>query len=326
MPVKRLGVASPTANNTTILATADVACVASVIVANKGAIDLTATVYVEPADQPNAPDQRAYIVDNLVVTPGQSFETFRFAMGLGDIIKVISSTADAAFSASAVYEVAGTAQIVYQATQPGYPAVGDIWVDSDNGDVKFYTGSGFNTISTIAPTGPTGPTGPVGGAGPTGPTGPTGYGVRVLGTYATYASLISDNPVGTVGDAYVIGTNLWIWSELSESWTDVGQFVGETGATGPTGPTGAASTVAGPTGPTGPAGGPTGPTGPTGAVGPTGPQGQVGPTGPVSIAGPTGPTTAGSTGVSGQIFWDADYIYVCVAANTWKRVAITTWP
>jgi hypothetical protein len=24
--------------------------------------------------------------------------------------------------------------------------------------------------------------------------------------------------------------------------------------------------------------------------------------------------------------WDADYIYVCTATNTWKRVAIATWP
>ena len=40
MPVKRLGVASPAAytNAFTLLATADVACVASVIVANKGNI------------------------------------------------------------------------------------------------------------------------------------------------------------------------------------------------------------------------------------------------------------------------------------------------
>ena len=29
------------------------------------------------------------------------------------------------------------------------------------------------------------------------------------------------------------------------------------------------------------------------------------------------------TGTAGQICWDANYIYVCTATNTWKRVALT---
>jgi hypothetical protein len=33
--------------------------------------------------------------------------------------------------------------------------------------------------------------------------------------------------------------------------------------------------------------------------------------------------TAVSTGTVGQICWDSDYIYVCTATNTWKRVALT---
>jgi len=37
------------------------------------------------------------------------------------------------------------------------------------------------------------------------------------------------------------------------------------------------------------------------------------------------PTTAGDSGAQGEICWDADYIYVCVATNTWKRAAIATW-
>jgi hypothetical protein len=38
------------------------------------------------------------------------------------------------------------------------------------------------------------------------------------------------------------------------------------------------------------------------------------------------PSSATDTGEAGQICWDADYVYVCVATNTWKRSAITTWP
>ena len=37
------------------------------------------------------------------------------------------------------------------------------------------------------------------------------------------------------------------------------------------------------------------------------------------------PATSGATGTTGEIAWDADYIYVCTATNTWKRVAIATW-
>jgi hypothetical protein len=39
----------------------------------------------------------------------------------------------------------------------------------------------------------------------------------------------------------------------------------------------------------------------------------------------TAPATAGATGTAGDIRYDADYIYVCTATNTWKRAAIATW-
>lgn len=37
------------------------------------------------------------------------------------------------------------------------------------------------------------------------------------------------------------------------------------------------------------------------------------------------PASASDTGVTGQIAWDDNYIYVCVATDTWKRAAISTW-
>lgn len=39
----------------------------------------------------------------------------------------------------------------------------------------------------------------------------------------------------------------------------------------------------------------------------------------------TAPSSASDTGTLGQIRIDADYIYVCTATDTWKRVAIATW-
>jgi hypothetical protein len=37
------------------------------------------------------------------------------------------------------------------------------------------------------------------------------------------------------------------------------------------------------------------------------------------------PASATDTGVTGQVTWDANYVYVCVATNTWKRSALSTW-
>ncbi len=39
----------------------------------------------------------------------------------------------------------------------------------------------------------------------------------------------------------------------------------------------------------------------------------------------TAPALATSTGTTGQIVIDADFIYACVDTDTWKRVAIATW-
>jgi len=37
------------------------------------------------------------------------------------------------------------------------------------------------------------------------------------------------------------------------------------------------------------------------------------------------PASASATGTTGQIASDANYIYICTATDTWKRVAIATW-
>jgi len=39
----------------------------------------------------------------------------------------------------------------------------------------------------------------------------------------------------------------------------------------------------------------------------------------------TAPSSASDTGTLGEIRVDANYIYICTATNTWKRVAIATW-
>lgn len=43
------------------------------------------------------------------------------------------------------------------------------------------------------------------------------------------------------------------------------------------------------------------------------------------IASATAPATATSTGTAGEIRYDSDYVYICVATDTWKRAALSTW-
>lgn len=37
------------------------------------------------------------------------------------------------------------------------------------------------------------------------------------------------------------------------------------------------------------------------------------------------PASAAAAGVAGQYAYDTNYFYICVAADTWMRVAIGTW-
>lgn len=37
------------------------------------------------------------------------------------------------------------------------------------------------------------------------------------------------------------------------------------------------------------------------------------------------PASATAAGTTGQIAWDANYLYICVATDTWRRVAHASW-
>lgn len=234
MPIIRLGLANPGANSVTTLVTADKGYVASVIVANKNNQAVTSSIYLVPTGAVYTDATAATIVKDLSIGAGQSFETFRFALNVGDSIVVIGNSAGLSYSVTAAYETDGRQYVNYSATAPDLPQIGNLWIKTDN-SVSFWNGSVWVDSITSGPTGPTGapgaastvtgPTGPTGpSGGPVGPTGPTG-------------STGGEGPTGPTG-------------------------AGATGPTGPTGPSG------GPTGPTGPEGatGPTGPTGPLALV------------------------------------------------------------
>ena len=45
----------------------------------------------------------------------------------------------------------------------------------------------------------------------------------------------------------------------------------------------------------------------------------------IIVPSPVVPANASATGVTGTISWDASYIYICIATNTWERAAIASW-
>lgn len=145
------------------------------------------------------------------------------------------------------------------------------------------------------PKGDAGPTGPQGPQGVAGPKGEQGAATSILGELASEADL---PPTGSVGDAWLIGGDLYVWAEIPGEWTNVGTIQGPPGEDGAQGPTGPAGAV-GPEGPEGPQGVPgiDGPEGPEGAQGPPGLDGAPGEQGPEGAQGPQG--LQGPQGVPG---------------------------
>lgn len=235
MPVTRLGLANPPANQLTTLHTANRNYVASVIAANKNNQTITASIYLVPLGSVYTDTSAVTIVKDLSIASGQSFETFRFALTTGDSVQVISSADNISYSLNAAYDVDGKQYVTFSSTAPNLPQIGDIWIKPDN-SIEFWNGLTWVDSITSGPTGPTGPEGPIGSQGITGPTGPAGTPGGPTGPTGPLG------PTGPTGATGPIGV----------------------GSTGPTGPTGAPGTPGGPTGPTGPEGA----TGPTGATGP----------------------------------------------------------
>ena len=124
--------------------------------------------------------------------------------------------------------------------------------------------------------GDTGEQGPKGDKGDPGKDGADGTSIKILGKLNSEDEL---PPTGNIGDAYIIGLSIWVWSK-NNNWINVGDFKGPKGDKGDQG-------IQGPKGETG-AIGPKGEVGATGAVGPIGPQGPRGERGPQGIQGVPG--------------------------------------
>jgi hypothetical protein len=88
--------------------------------------------------------------------------------------------------------------------------------------------------------------GPEGRQGVPGPQGADGKSIAIMGSYTTDADLKAAHPTGNLGEGYLVGTHLWIWTTADGGkWIDVGEVRGPQGLPGPEGK---ASTKPGPKG------------------------------------------------------------------------------
>ena len=196
---------------------------------------------------------------------------------------------------------------------------GEQGTKGDKGDAFIYEDFTEEQLAKlIGPQGPKGDTGPQGNQGPKGDKGDKGEqgtGVTILGSYNSLEELEESHPTGLTGQSYLINGDLYVWSETSLSWNNVGRIQGPQGIQGPTGPQGEQGLKGekGDTGEKGPQGndgitptigdngnwylgtkdtgrqsrGETGLQGPKGDTGEQGPQGVSGPKGEPGIDGYT---------------------------------------
>jgi len=325
MPIQRLGILNPPANDVTPLATFSSAHLVSVIVANKAvtATPLTkVNIYVVPSGA-TIEAQYSYVAFGLELSLGSSFETFRFAVNPGDVIFVRSTVSTTSFTCVGITQddaaqpaalsqvftnkvIRGISNTLYldkgqtadrrSDAEEGYVRYnGDL--NAGAGALELLTSAGWEPVglgeASEGPEGPTGPTGPSGGpTGPTGsqgevgPAGPQAISINLLGTVADFASLPSTGQ--DFSDTYLASDddNLYFWD--SAAWVSLGPIVGPTGATGAAGTTGS--------------------TGSAGSNGEIGAQGEIGPVGPVINLLGTVATTGDLPPVEGLTLNDSYYV------------------
>jgi hypothetical protein len=171
MAITRLGVSNPAANTATNLYSASYATFASVLVSNKStstSVIPTVDIYVVPTGASQA-SQYAYIVANLTLSAGQSFETFKFAVNASDSVFVKATTANVSFSINGIIQaddfgagdlpltftnktIKGNFNTLYleannTASRPNSAQVGYVRYNTDYQALEVLTSGGWKTVS-----------------------------------------------------------------------------------------------------------------------------------------------------------------------------------
>jgi hypothetical protein len=171
--------------------------------------------------------------------------------------------------------------------QDGKPVtVSNVSESTEENEINVITFSDGTTVNvrngSKGPKGDKGDKGEQGIQGPKGDKGNDGTGVTILGSYNSESELKTAHPTGDIGDSYLVNGFLYVWSEISNSWDNVGNIQG-----------------------------PKGDKGETGEQGVQGPQGEIGPKGD---KGETG--AKGSDGVSVTHSWNGTTLTVTSASGT----------
>lgn len=69
--------------------------------------------------------------------------------------------------------------------------------------------------------------------GSKGDKGENGTSVKILGSYDTYDDLIREHNIGNIGDSYIVDEDLYVWSNNTNTWDNVGKIKGPKGDNGP---------------------------------------------------------------------------------------------
>jgi hypothetical protein len=173
VPIQRLGLSNPAANEDVVLYNATANHLVSVVIANK-AINATpqtkVSVWVVPSNATIAA-QYAYIASNLLVSVGQSFETFRFGLNAGDTVYIRTSVALTSFSINGVPQedaaqpeniaqtltnkvIRGVDNTLYldkglTSERSGSAEVGYVRFNTETDALEVLTSTGWQTIGTV---------------------------------------------------------------------------------------------------------------------------------------------------------------------------------
>jgi hypothetical protein len=142
MAITRLAVSTPNSGTDTLIHSSDRNAIVSVIAANTSGSAATIRAWAVPSGAVSASAYAYYAFDS--VLPGNNtLETFRFAIEDGDNLYVRASTSFVSFSLNGIYESNGTSNITVASlsASPTSSVIGDVWLDSTNNVVYFWSGS-----------------------------------------------------------------------------------------------------------------------------------------------------------------------------------------
>jgi hypothetical protein len=141
MAISRLATDIPLQDTTTLLFSSPRSALVSVIATNIGQVEDRISIYLIPKDEDQNQNKWAWFMYNTELTFGNSIETYRFTISVGDKVFVRSDQGITSFSMNGIFESIGSQFVIQQPTEPPSPQIGDIWFNSTTNLMYFWTGN-----------------------------------------------------------------------------------------------------------------------------------------------------------------------------------------